>query len=173
MPNTFSMYLWILVRKILANSSQFTKFANFPPTKYFSCTVYIKMVSNCIVNNIMPSLNFFRGFRPMKFFMRKLLRWFTFKTLILTLKQRHRTKFVKYSWKILAVLLKTAKTCESLAQWIFPHLRYIPYVDCLDMKHMELILHDLAVLWIDPKFPEKFLKQLIYCMWNCHHSKEI
>ena len=34
--NTFSVYLWILMSKILA---WFTKFANFFPAKYFPCTV--------------------------------------------------------------------------------------------------------------------------------------
>ena len=33
--NTFSVYLWLMVRKILVNGSQFSKFANFPPTKIF------------------------------------------------------------------------------------------------------------------------------------------
>ena len=36
-PNTFLVYLWIFVRKILVNSSRFT---NFSPTRYFPCTVY-------------------------------------------------------------------------------------------------------------------------------------
>ena len=39
MPNTFLVYLWILAKKILANSPRFTKFTNFSPAKYFLCTV--------------------------------------------------------------------------------------------------------------------------------------
>ena len=39
MPYMFFVHLWILVRKILANSSPFAKFANFSPTKIFLCTV--------------------------------------------------------------------------------------------------------------------------------------
>ena len=34
------VYLWILVKKILANGSRCVKFANFSPTKIFLCTVH-------------------------------------------------------------------------------------------------------------------------------------
>ena len=34
MVNTFSVYLWILVRKILVNRSPFAKFANFPSQNF-------------------------------------------------------------------------------------------------------------------------------------------
>ena len=35
-PYTFSVYLWIMVRKIMANGS---RFANFSPNKIFQCMV--------------------------------------------------------------------------------------------------------------------------------------
>ena len=46
MSNTFLVYLWILTRKILVNNSQFTKFANFSPTKIFRCTIYVYIKYN-------------------------------------------------------------------------------------------------------------------------------
>ena len=42
MPNKFSVYLWIMARKILANSSGFSKFANFSPTKISVCSTHLQ-----------------------------------------------------------------------------------------------------------------------------------
>ena len=70
MPNVFSVYLWILVRKSLANSSQLAKFANFSPCQNFpvygSCLhthvaiyciliVSVATVAGCCVPSAQPT----------------------------------------------------------------------------------------------------------------------